>query len=58
MKLLERIRRFWASQPEPDHPLTEQERDDKPPGTAFDQRAELEDEFAGDDFDPDQPRSR
>ena len=26
MKLLDRIRQVWGPQPEPDHPLTEEER--------------------------------
>jgi hypothetical protein len=30
VRLLERIRRFWVSQPEADHALTKQQRDDQP----------------------------
>ncbi len=35
VSLLERIRRLWASQPDPDHPLTEEERERsrRPPAT-------------------------
>jgi hypothetical protein len=57
VRLLDRIRRFWSSQPEFDHPLTEQERDRQPPATAYEERARLEQEFVGDDFDPDESRA-
>ena len=55
MNILYRIRRLlWG--PEPDHPLSEQERK-KPPETAFEVRGEEERELIGEDFDPDEPRS-
>ncbi|MDP9337097.1 MAG: hypothetical protein M3Q30_27805 [Actinomycetota bacterium] len=57
MNLLERIRSFWKPRPAEDHPLTEQERDEGPPPTAFDARARTGEEFVGDDFDPDEPRA-
>jgi hypothetical protein len=56
VSLLERIRRFWATQPEPDHPLTEEERDEKAPATGHDEWAHLEQEFVGEDLDPDERR--
>jgi hypothetical protein len=55
MSLLDRIRRLLKT-PEPDHPLTEEERQD-PPVTAFDVRASLEQNYVGRDVDPDEPRS-
>jgi hypothetical protein len=56
MSLLDRIRRLWGGR-QPDHPLSEQERHEHPPETAFDVRGEYEREFVGKDFDPDEPRS-
>lgn len=56
MKLLDRIRRLWKTT-EPDHPLSEQERDEHRPETGFDARASLEQDYVGRDFDPDEPRS-
>ena len=56
MTLLDRIRRFWKP-PEPDHPLSEEERQDHPPESGFDERASLEQDFVGRDIDPDEPRS-
>jgi len=53
MSLFERIRRFWSAGRADDHPLTEQERDEDRPSTAYDERARVIDEFVGDDFDPD-----
>lgn len=55
MNLLERIRRFWKPRPTEDHPLTEQERNEDLPATAYDERAHATEEFVGDDFDPDEP---
>ena len=57
MNLLERIRSFWKPTPAVDHPLTEQERDEQRPPTAYDERARAEEEFIGDDLDPDEPRA-
>ena len=56
MNLLERIRRFWSSPAPPDHPLTEQERDEDRPASGYNERARVEEEFVGDDFDPDARR--
>jgi hypothetical protein len=56
LSFLERIRRLWASQPDPDHPLTKEEREETPPATLKDEWAHLEQEFVGDDFDPDERR--
>jgi hypothetical protein len=56
MSLLDRIRQLWKS-PEPDRPLTEEERHEHLPETSFDERASLEQDFVGRDFDPDEPRS-
>jgi hypothetical protein len=41
----------------PDHPLSEQERHEHRPETAFDVRGRFEQNYAGEDFDPDEPRS-
>jgi hypothetical protein len=58
MRFLDRLRRLFSERkPEPDHPLSEAERHDRPAATTFDERAKLEEEFVGDDFDPDEPRS-
>ena len=51
MSLLDRIRRLLKS-PEPDHPITEQEREEHLPVTAFDVRASLEQDYVGRDLDP------
>jgi hypothetical protein len=56
MSLLDRIRRLLKT-PEPDHPLTEEEREEHLPVTAFDGRASVEQSYVGRDFDPDEPRS-
>jgi hypothetical protein len=48
------MRRFWKRGPNEDHPLTEQERDQDRPATAFDERARVEQQFVGGDFDPDE----
>jgi hypothetical protein len=54
--VFERIRRFFRSDPGPDHPLSEEEREGVPQTTA-DESASLIDEFAGGtEFDPDDPR--
>jgi hypothetical protein len=55
VNLFERIRRFWRPGEGEDHPLTEQERDEDRPATAYDERARTAAEFVGDDFDPDSP---
>ena len=57
-QLLERIRRFWNGGPGEDHPLTAEERAEDRPFTAFDERARLEQQFVGGDFDPDERRDR
>jgi hypothetical protein len=57
MSWLDRVRRFWRP-PQPDHPLSEEERHElDEPQSSFGVRAEFEREYAGDDFDPDEPRS-
>ncbi|MGZ4257056.1 MAG: hypothetical protein ACXVRE_04755 [Gaiellaceae bacterium] len=57
MSMLDRIRRLWRGSG-PDHPLSEQERaDDQRPETAFEVRGEVERQYIGEDFDPDEPRS-
>lgn len=56
MSLLERIRRFWRPSPEPDHPLTEEEREQLAPQTSADEAARGVEEFLGADFDPDEPK--
>ena len=58
MNLLARIRRLWFGGPGEDHPLTAEERDEDRPFTASDERARLEQQFVGDDFDPDERRDR
>jgi hypothetical protein len=58
VNLRERLHRLFSERkPEPDHPLSEAERHGGPEPTTFDERAQLEQEFVGDDFDPDEPRS-
>jgi hypothetical protein len=54
MNLLERLRSFWKIRSAGDHPLTEQERDESSPATAYDERARGAEEFVGGDFDPDE----
>jgi hypothetical protein len=49
VNLLERIRGFWKPRPAGDHPLTERERDEDRPRTAYDERARTAEEFIGDD---------
>jgi hypothetical protein len=56
MSLLDRIRRLWST-PEPDHPLSEEERHEHLPETTYDERASLEQDFVGRDIDPEEPRS-
>ena len=51
MSILDRIRGLFRSQPDPDHPLSEEERQGVPQ-TTQDERAGLIDEFV----DPDEPR--
>jgi hypothetical protein len=60
VSLFDRIRRFWGSGSTPDHPISEEERDEEPPATAYDARARVVDDYVGDDFDPDdsQPHVR
>jgi hypothetical protein len=57
MNVLERLRRFWKRAPAADRPLTERERDEDRPATAYDERARTAQEFVGADLDPDEPRS-
>jgi hypothetical protein len=57
MNLLERIRRFWKSPSGPDHALTEEERDAQHPLNVYDEWSREVDDYVGDDFDPDEPRS-
>jgi hypothetical protein len=52
VSVLERIRRLFGSRPDPDHPLSEEEREGVPETTA-DEASSLIDEFAGAPFDPD-----
>ena len=53
MTVFERIRRLFHSEPGPDHPLSEGEREGVPQTTA-DESASLLDEFVGgNEFDPD-----
>jgi hypothetical protein len=56
MSLLDRIRRLLKT-PDPDHPRTEEEREEHLPVTAFDGRASVEQNYVRRDFDPDEPRS-
>ena len=56
MSLIDRIRSVFK-RPEPDHPLSEEERDEQQPETTFDAAADLERDFAGRDIDPEEPRS-
>jgi hypothetical protein len=56
VNVFERIRRFWLPGRAEDHPLRKQERDEDRPTSAFDERARVEEEIVGDDFDPDERR--
>ena len=47
MNLWERFRQFWRPTPEPDHPLSEREREDQPPETARDELADAASEYLG-----------
>src|SRR5262249_24004193 len=53
VSIWDRIRSFWAKAPEPDHALTESERDAQHPDSAYYGLARAADDFVGDDFDPD-----
>jgi hypothetical protein len=57
MGVLERIRRFWGSRAADDHPLTERERAEEHPASAYDERARTVEEFVSRDVDPDEPAS-
>jgi hypothetical protein len=57
MNVLEKFRRFWKRAPAADRPLTERERDEDHPASAYDERARTAQEFVGADLDPDEPRS-
>jgi hypothetical protein len=52
VNVLERIRRLFGPRPEPDHPLSDEEREGVP-STASDEASSLIDEFAGAPLDPD-----
>ena len=54
MSLWERISSFWRREPEPDHPLTEAEREAQHPASAYDGLAAEIDDVVGGDFDPDE----
>jgi hypothetical protein len=56
MNLLERLRRFWLGGTGPDHALTAEEREQDRPATAEDERARIEEQVVGGDFDPDGSR--
>jgi hypothetical protein len=58
VSLLDRLRRLWRT-PEPDHPLSESEREERGhvPETAFEVRSRSEQDLVGEDVDPDEPRS-
>jgi hypothetical protein len=54
MSLLERIRGWFGPRPDPDHPLSEEEREEDRIVTTADESASLIDEFTGPPFDPDE----
>jgi hypothetical protein len=58
MKLGHWIRSLLAGR-DPDHPLTDEERRklEHTSQSGFDARAQFEQEYVGNDFDPDEPRS-
>ncbi len=58
MSLLDRLRRLWRT-PGPDHPLSEAEREERAdvPETAFEARSRVEQDYVGEDVDPEEPRS-
>jgi hypothetical protein len=57
VSLLDRLRRLWR--PNPDHPLTDAEREEREhlPENAFEARSRFEQDYVGEDVDPDEPRS-
>jgi hypothetical protein len=57
VNVLQRIWRFWKPAPNPDHPLTEEERHEHHAVSAWDEVGRAEEQFVGDDFDPDEPRA-
>ena len=56
MSMLDWLRRLFTGST-PDHPLSESERHEHPPETAFEVRSRFEQGYVGEDFDPDEPRS-
>ena len=52
------IKRIFVGR-DPDHPLTDEERDEleHTPQDTYDARAQFEQEYVGNDLDPDEPRS-
>lgn len=57
MNLRERFRRFWGPRPvAEDHPLSEEERNEHHPDSAYDELARDAGRFLGDDLDPDEHR--
>jgi hypothetical protein len=56
VSLFERIRSVFGGKPDPDHPLSEEEREGVPQ-TAADEVSSLIDETAGVPSDPDAPSS-
>lgn len=57
MKLSERIRRFFGPAAAPEHPLTEEERDEERYPSTFDVRASALEHSVGDSFDEDEHES-
>jgi hypothetical protein len=47
MSVWERIRRFRGPSPEPDHPLSEREREARPPASAYEELAEAASGYLG-----------
>jgi hypothetical protein len=53
VSFLERIRRFWSSAPPPDHPLSEQERDERRWASADEEKTRVLEDLVGGEFDRD-----
>ena len=54
MSVVDRIRGWFRGRPDPDHPLSDEEREEDRIVTTSDESAGLIDEFTGPPFDPDE----
>jgi hypothetical protein len=54
LSVLERIHRLWPSRPDPDHPLSDEERESVLSSSFGDQAGRVGESFVGVRFDPDE----